>query len=333
MPSGSHAGGGSSHSSGGSSYSSSSSSSSSSYSSSSSSYSSSSYDYDDYSGGYSAPLFRSRRRLPPGVMRAHRRLYYIDIRYQTIYHLANFFAILLIFASIFSLFFIQRNAEQAILANKDYKYYQDMRAYALNQRAMGDERYIAEARVDHIEYHAACGKWFLVYEFKGSSGYYAYDGYTYDLFTLEEASKLKGRSFEVALDSPNISQETDSVPLTDEFMPLNVHLDGDYNVSVRNSVIFSFVSVLCVAGSVLLFIGANKTLKKHGTPCDMDIETEMEQNAAKAAKQAAQTREELTSICNYCGSEFKGKVSKCPSCGAKSLSTSIKTYEHEKRKD
>lgn len=278
MPSGSHAGGGSSHSSGGGSVG---------------------------GGSFGGGMNHGSRFYGPGMVIINRRPYRMSGAASFGYFLCLILSFVLIFVGVFGIANFTSGKNQIELAKKDYAYYADMIAFAKSKREQGDSSYITTVKVDHIEYHSACGKWFLVYYLPLPHST-AFDsrlrGWTYDLYTREEAAAMRGKDIEIALEKPlsEIDQETDSVPLS---MPLDLSRDGDY-ILAKSSRTAGIIMMVCGFGGFAVLIVLSFVIKK---------------KFAKPQESSAsgnQTASEQAEYCHYCGTKLKKDDTFCPSCGA-----------------
>lgn len=280
MPSGSHAGGGSSHTSGGGSVG---------------------------GGGHVGGGGFRGRPYGPGVVIINNRPYRMGGGASFGYFLTLILSIILLFVGVAGIVTFTGGKNEVALAEKDYVYYQQLKDYALNKRAQGDDTYIVSVEVDHIEYHSACGKWFLVYYLPISQNR-KLKGWTYDLYTQAEANAMRGQTIEIALEKPlsEIDEDTDSVPLE---MPLDINRDGDY-VLAKSSVTTGIIMMSCgFGGFVLLLVLSIFIKKKFAKPYE-------NKNEPNTPSESPVKNDEVT-YCEYCGARMEKGDSKCPECGAR----------------
>lgn len=286
MPSGSHAGGGSSHSSGGS--------------------VSGGSSHSGGGGGFRGGPIRPYGR---GVVIINNRPYRMRGGAGVGYILTLFLSVVLLFVGFAGIGIFTSGNKQIALAEKDYVYYQQLKDFALDKREQGDSSYIVSVEVDHIEYHSACGKWFLVYYVPIAGSGKKLKGWTYDLYTQAEANAMRGQTIEIALEKPlsEVDENTDSVPVE---MPLDLNRDGDYVLAKSNKTTGIIMMVSGFAGFVVLLVLSIFIKRKFAKPIDAG------ENGSSQTGASEGTKEEVT-YCEYCGARMQKDADKCPECGAR----------------
>lgn len=194
--------------------------------------------------------------------------------------------------------------EEISLIEQDYIYYQDMIDYAESQ---GGEStgYIVNATVTGKYYNADAERYYFVYEIELPNTSRDLEGYTYSCYTITEASIYRvGDVMKVAVESPNITINTDSINMDYKDMPLE--RDGEYlaaksslKSATTSMIIFILVDVAIVA------IGVFVVIKKKQLA---------EEKEAKEEKVKAEANADV--YCSYCGSVVSKNTTKCPNCGS-----------------
>ena len=188
------------------------------------------------------------------------------------------------------------NAKENIeFIKSDYSYYQN---FIDRAEANG---YIEDATITDIIYNEDANRYYFTYEIR-----YGYDnileGYTFSVYTESEISNFKiGQIIKVAVESNDINQFTDSIPLDYKDMP--IENDGEYSKEVRskliNTIILSTGLIVIFVLIVIIAIKKSETQK-------------VEENAGSNVNN---NKTEKT-VCEYCGSTISKQDDKCPNCGA-----------------
>ncbi len=170
--------------------------------------------------------------------------------------------VLLVFAffGIFTTSMLRTGATSEIrLIEQDYIYYHNM---IDNAKANPDDL-IVDGVVKSKFYNTTVKKWYVTYKFLDDNGVWV-DGYTFALYSNEEAMEFKTNdTIKLAVDGVPITQETDSIPLDYEYMPLEK--DGYYVVyknQHRGAKIAQGVCIGIAVGFIVLIYVIAYTNKK-----------------------------------------------------------------------
>lgn len=289
MPSGSHGGSRGSHSSGG---------------------SRSGGGRSSFGGRHSGPSFGGPGRGPGGFHPRPRRFRWGRHYYVVTSGTQSLLMIMLFFIMFFGMFAFSQGISRSVLKEEislieqDYIYYQDMIDYAESQ---GGESagYIVDAKVTGKYYNADAERYYFVYVIDLPNTSRDLEGYTYSCYTINEASIYRvGDIMKVAVESPNITINTDSINMDYKDMPLE--RDGEYlaaksslKSATTSMIIFILIDVAIVA------IGIFVVFKKK----QLAEEKEVKEEKAKAEANA-------NLYCSYCGSLVSKDTTKCPNCGS-----------------
>ena len=134
----------------------------------------------------------------------------------------------------------------------------------------------------------------------------SYEGYTFSVYTLENAPK-KGTEILLAVDDVNIDSTTDSIPM--DYKNFTLKDDGEYMFYKSRlqyytiAIVVSIFLVLVLVGGYILVIATAKRKEED----------------AKREKQEQEEKEERKKYCQYCGSKLDETDKNCPQCGARIL--------------
>lgn len=187
--------------------------------------------------------------------------------------------------------------------------YEHYRNVALT--AEEDSAYRIFAQVDFIEQYGDTGKYCICYTF----GSY-YEGYSFYVYTYEEASKLKKEGVWLALSDRNdeIDSMTDSIPL--DYWKTSLEDDAEYldYLGTRNGLrVATFVAlgltVVMVVSAVVVPLTAQKATKEQLAE---NNQTNASGNSANQNSSSAGTWR-----CDYCNTLNDSSKDRCDGCGAK----------------
>lgn len=186
----------------------------------------------------------------------------------------------------------------------DYVYYQDM-----IEEAEANPIKIRDGIVVSHFYNENAKKWYFVYKVQKDD--YDVDesvwleGWTYSVYTREQINAIGvGSVVEIAVDSPIVDKNTDSIPI--DFKTKKLSDDGEY-LSAKSSlttgtivlVISSMVTIGLIVGLVLTII---KNAKK--------------EKIEETEKEKVELNKKIGKTCKYCGRPLNEDTETCPSCGA-----------------
>lgn len=181
---------------------------------------------------------------------------------------------------------------------------------AMIERAEEDPSLQVTGNVIDIFYNSDCHKWYIQYEVRDEgTNEILLTGFTYCLYNDAEIRYYTvGNPIELALNSSNITERTDSVNMDYKDMPLE--RDGEYIVAKRTKDILIWVEVglgiAFVASIVVTVIQIKKNIKMKEEEKKKLEEKEKAEQLAKQPKR-----------CSYCGTILKEGDRGCPNCGAK----------------
>ena len=186
----------------------------------------------------------------------------------------------------------------------DYLYYQDMIETARSNPALVRDGYV----VSHF-YNEDAKKWYFVYKIEkddyetGESIWL--QGWTYSVYSRDEINSIAvGSVVEIAVDSPIVDKNTDSIPT--DFKTKKLSDDGEYlsaQKSLSTGIIILVISSALTIGLIVgLVLTAIKNAKKE------EIE--------KTEKEQIELNKKNGKVCKYCGRPLGDDVDVCPSCGA-----------------
>ena len=186
----------------------------------------------------------------------------------------------------------------------DYVYYQDM-----IEDAEANPIKLRDGIVVSHFYNENAKKWYFVYKVQKDD--YDVDesvwleGWTYSVYTREQINAIGvGSVVEIAVDSPIVDKNTDSIPI--DFKTKKLSDDGEY-LSAKSSlttgtivlVISSMVTIGLIVGLVLTII---KNAKK--------------EKIEEPEKEKVELNKKIGKTCKYCGRPLNEDTETCPGCGA-----------------
>ena len=180
-------------------------------------------------------------------------------------------------------------------------------------------------------YEGENNKWWIEYEFGALSkghfdafGDYLYDGWSYTMYTLSEATQIKNSGWiEVYHDfTPTKSgvdknailewdNNTDTIPVDYETQPLS--MDGDYQSLLQTKNILNVICYICVGVAVFCVIAAIRVSSKAQKEEATATVTSVDATPSSSTTATSSTH----TYCAYCGSKLEKSATKCPNCGSK----------------
>lgn len=273
MPSGSHSGSFGSHSSGGSSF----------------------------GGSHNSSSGSSRGFYPGGIIFFGGRSYKFKSKISGV---LSFICILTLIAGLICALITGMSKSTIGKIEADYRYYQNM-----IQKAESDPQYKTTGYITDKFRNEDCGKWYLTYKFKTTDDSKWVKGYTYSVYTEEEAYSVEINSeIELAVNSYPITTETDSVNM--DYKNKSLTDDGEYTLAKKQIVGFRTGYILCFITftvSLVSCIILEYREKQKDKLENLNFET---------TKTSQQSQDSKTHICPYCGTKLKENDYSCPNCGA-----------------
>jgi len=186
----------------------------------------------------------------------------------------------------------------------DYVYYQEM----IEEAEANPIKLRDGIVVSHL-YNEDAKKWYFIYKIQKDD--YDVDesvwleGWTYSVYTREQINAIGvGSVVEIAVDSPIVDKNTDSIPT--DFKTKTLSDDGEYlsaKSSLTTAISTLIISIMVAAG---LIVGLVLTIIKNANKEKLE-ETE---------KEKIELNRKLGKTCKYCGRPLSEDVETCPSCGA-----------------
>lgn len=183
----------------------------------------------------------------------------------------------------------------------DYSYYQELIKHAR------ENDYIVEGKVEDMFFNPDADKYYIIYRIEYDFPFYL-EGYSYSVYTLEEAMSLMNKTIRIAVQSVPVTEYTDSVPMDYENMPLK--RDGEYTNAVSE---LKVGTVLMSVGFILLALSIAGVI----TFSVLDAKkkkAEQDESQIEKNKNATVTK---SRYCAYCGSKLGENERQCQACGAR----------------
>lgn len=183
--------------------------------------------------------------------------------------------------------------------NGDISKIKEDQAYYKQMISMGN---ITDAKVTDM--FAKYDKYYITYEIDIPHSSFKLEGYTYSVYTREQAAHLlyDVRTIQVAVNCPvdEISLRTDSIPIDYYDMPLEQ--DGEYvlNVRIRTG---SIIALSMFGAGIVACIVCHVVIVKK--------EKKQEISFSKVFDKPTEKR------CAYCGSTMKVDETICSACGSR----------------
>ncbi len=290
MPSGSHGGGGGSHSSGGSSF---------------------GGGGGIHFGGGSGRGYRGTRTFL--FFGSRRRLYGFG-------GILSFFCSILMMFGIFAILggFIYAVDQSGNIKKieEDHAYYQDLI----------DLNYHTTAKVTDMFYKF--DKYYITYEIDIPSSTKNLEGYSYCVYTREEAMALMSQNTEglgigiisVAVNHPvsEINLKTDSIPL--DYKDMSLERDGEYvrmKKYQRNGIIAGCSGIGGIVLAICINLVAVKVSEKKEQKEIEESPADLNENDENKTQPEPIYYPQKTKYCPYCGGKMNADDAKCPSCGSR----------------
>lgn len=218
---------------------------------------------------------------------------------------------ILLFFVIFSAFFVFFGGISIASAKSDinkikidHLYYQDMIETAESNPALLRDGIV----VSHF-YNENAGKWYFVYKVQkddflvGESEWL--EGWTYSVYTRDEINAINvGSIIEIAVDSPIVDRNTDSIPT--DFKTKTLSDDGEYLAAQKS----------LSTGIVVLIISSTLTIGLLVGLVWIAIKNAKKEEIEKTEKEQIELNKKNGKVCKYCGRPLGDDVDVCPSCGA-----------------
>lgn len=186
------------------------------------------------------------------------------------------------------------------------------RDYYLNmiEHAETDSRYVREAEV--LAYrNGDSGKYYIIYRIEG-----LLDGYSYQVYTEEQAMALYGETIRVAVSTPTLNDSTDSIPMDYKDFPLDA--DGEYIDAANTRKTYMIVSIAGAGAFVILLIANIATRAKGKQYIDETGSNADATSLSTINSPSKQDKKNPIRKCEYCGTILNQDDVKCPNCGAQS---------------
>ena len=239
--------------------------------------------------------------------------------------------IMLIFMSIFFGFIMQMGIlsieEDLRVREQEQIYYDNFIANAKSKGKIGEVHVTGYFQSD-------TGNYWVEYEFGKLSDYsfhntYLYDGWSYSVYTLQEAMDIySAGTIDVYHDyngttdvnnSNKWDRDTDTIPVSSENKTLMDDSDYVSDLNTRNTMrvifyvivgagILSLVACIAVASKAKKEEEASSSSSSTTTSTTTDNETIMANHESRTH-----------TYCAYCGSKVSKTDTKCPNCGSKTL--------------
>lgn len=180
----------------------------------------------------------------------------------------------------------------------DYHRYQDM---IVNAEQNTD--YQVDGKFVSYHYNSFAKKYYLKYEIEYET-YYVLKGETYSIYSKEQAFELVNSYAKFAVNSTPVNANTDSIPMSYKNTTLND--DGEYVQNNKTVPIWCVLTILTLAGIIILYWFKNSYLTKKVNSVNSD-----------ETSQTKQTEQENFWICEYCAGKVDKNLPSCPHCGGK----------------
>lgn len=270
-----------------------------------------------FGGGHSS-FGGGFRRGPHYTVFMGRRVY-VSGKRSNVQGLFSVLMVIAIFVMFFSGAFTMVNVQNVNDYASDYEFYHAMAAHA----ERNPEIYIIQATADRVEYRHSIDKYRIIYHFytKEDNTGDKVDGYTFYVYTLEEAQRIVDEgTFPLAVNQNPLTKDTDSVPM--DFLGMKLEDDSEYVAAKKGktisiSVLIAGVTIFvgCIVGNFLTL----KTASANGPEEESKTETTTTTTTSTPTQptQAQPTSTAPTTWkCDYCGHKNPASTDTCKQCGA-----------------
>ena len=182
-------------------------------------------------------------------------------------------------------------------------------------------------------YEGENNKWWIEYEFGALSkghfdafGDYLYDGWSYTMYTLSEATQIRNSGWievyhdftptKSGVDKNDIlewDRDTDTIPVDYENQTLS--MDGDYQDLKETKTVLDVIFYICIDVAVVSLIACVRT----STKAEVEAKATVNSTSSTTTYSTSQTQSTSSThtYCAYCGSKLDKSATKCPNCGSK----------------
>ncbi len=195
-------------------------------------------------------------------------------------------------------FFQQQSAINQV--KSDQAYY-----FNMIENADSDQYMTAVVR---NQYEGDGGKYYITYNLVVNNNYlWAEDGYTYSIYTMEEASAIfQAGEIDIVVDRLPLTINTDSINA--DYMDYSLSDDGYYSHAVLMR------TIIIIAGSVAVIAVLGFASYYFKMMFSYQLTGEEKTNLFSEKKD--ENPNEKTEYCLYCGSVMSKDDDKCPKCGS-----------------
>jgi len=185
---------------------------------------------------------------------------------------------------------------------EDYNYYQAM----IKKAEKDPDNLIVTGTVTDMFYGSG-GRYYITYKIPYS--YSGLEGYSYSVYSMEEAYDLLNSTIEIAVNTYPISYSTDSIPM--DYKGMSLSRDGEYKKTVGS--IFISIGIfagggLLIALAILIIVKTSKKKKKE----------EKKEETISSSQTVIETPKAPEYVyCAYCGAKRLKSKTECDSCGSK----------------
>lgn len=133
------------------------------------------------------------------------------------------------------------------------------------------------------------------------------EGYSYSVYTEEEARALLSQTIKVAVNSFILSDETDSIPV--DYKNKSIESDGEYVVARSNKKVFLVMTVISLSIFVILMV----------ITVILDIKGRQyidDQESNSTIENSTLSKKPVIIKCEYCGTILNETQTSCPNCSA-----------------
>lgn len=178
------------------------------------------------------------------------------------------------------------------------------RHYYINMIEFAEKNptFMRDAIVTDYEQSLTSDAYYIIYMIDGRV-----EGYSYSVYTEEEARALLSQTIKVAVNSFILSDETDSIPV--DYKNKSIESDGEYVVARSNKKIFLVMTALSLSIFVILIVITVIIQVKGKQYIDG-------QEANSTIENSSLSKKTVIIKFEYCGTILNEAQSSCPNCGA-----------------